>query len=228
MNTTATTTTSPAPTTSTTTTTTTTTTTYAPPTVYTTTSAAAAVASTAAPEYYAEQEFTFETTTVPAAEDPSGGATERQQDSPAADWRTADEQPSDADGDRPDGQQTERATDVPQPYVTTALPTLIQMHNQQQNEQQRLERDGPHGHRGKHGHHGPTDGDQQRNDAYAFESLEKAFATAVPHKIRSTKDLEQPAAAAAAATVGDQLPWSWAKDIMLQKPVLKKSSQEVA
>lgn len=63
---------------------------------------------------------------------------------------------------------------------------------------------------------------QRRDSAYAFESLEKAFATAVPHKIRSTKDLEQPKDVAT-----DQQPWLWAKDIMLQKPVLKKSSQEV-
>jgi len=109
------------------------------------------------------------------------------------------------------------------------------MHNQQQHEQQEHDQQVRRHHqrdevqqRGKQEVE-RRDQVQQHNDAYAFESLEKAFATAVPHKIRSTKDLEQPKDAAAAAAAGDlQLPWSWAKDIMLQKPVLKKSSQEVA
>jgi len=117
-------------------------------------------------------------------------------------------------------------------YFTTELPTLIQMHNQQQHEQQELDQQlHRHHQRNEVKQRGKQEIDhrdqQQHNDAYAFESLEKAFATAVPHKIRSTKDLEQPKDVAAAT--GDlQLPWSWAKDIMLQKPVLKKSSQEVA
>ncbi|CAI6344829.1 unnamed protein product [Macrosiphum euphorbiae] len=120
-------------------------------------------------------------------------------------------------------------------YYTTELPTLIQMHNQQQHEQQQQDQQvHRHYQRDEVQQRGKQEVDrrdqlQQRNDAYAFESLEKAFATAVPHKIRSTKDLEQPKDAVAGAATGDlQLPWSWAKDIMLQKPVLKKSSQEVA
>jgi hypothetical protein len=106
-----------------------------------------------------------------------------------------------------------------QPQYTTELPTLIQMHNQQQLDQQQYER--------LQENDQAQQEMQRRNNAYAFESLEKAFATSVPHKIRTTKDLEQSKDSAATATVGDQLPWSWAKDIMLQKPVLKKSSQEV-
>jgi len=103
------------------------------------------------------------------------------------------------------------------------------MHNQQQEHDQQLHRSRQRDEVQQRGNQeiNPRDQQQQHNNAYAFESLEKAFATAVPHKIRSTKDLEQPKDAATAA--GDlQLPWSWAKDIMLQKPVLKKSSQEVA
>jgi len=98
------------------------------------------------------------------------------------------------------------------------------MHNQQQQREQLRRDDNVHTNGGGGGDDDDDDDRSDRDTAYAFESLEKAFATAVPHKIRSTKDLEQPKDAAAGV---DQLPWSWAKDIMLQKPVLRKSSQEI-
>lgn len=143
----------------------------------------------------AESESTVTSTKSPSAEDASGNTTEQQNYQESQ----TDEQST---NERADGQ------------YTTELPTLIQMHNQQQHEQQQNEQQLQIGDQQAE--------EQQRNNAFAFESLEKAFATSVPHKIRSTKDLEQPKDAEA-----DQLPWSWAKDIMLQKPVLKKSSQEV-
>lgn len=144
-----------------------------------------------------------------------------------------DEQPS----------TSERASDdgLLQQYYTTELPTLIQMHNRQQqlHEQQddeQQQQQPQDDHQNDRQDENQDDGQEQqqqqqgqrRNNAYAFESLEKAFATAVPHKIRSTKDLEQPKDQEKSKdTAVDQLPWSWAKDIMLQKPVLTKSSKEV-
>lgn len=153
-------------------------------------------------------------TTQSPAEDSSVSTTEQQtfQES-----QTYGEQPI---SERADEQSTnDDRVDGLQSQYTTELPTLIQMHNQQQLEQQQHER--------LQENDQAQQEMQRRNNAYAFESLEKAFATSVPHKIRSTKDLEQSKDSAATATVSDQLPWSWAKDIMLQKPVLKKSSREV-
>ncbi|XP_050542008.1 uncharacterized protein LOC126905912 isoform X2 [Daktulosphaira vitifoliae] len=96
---------------------------------------------------------------------------------------------------------------------TTMLPTLIQLHNQQQQEDHQQD---------SQSEDQVQPEQQERTNAFAFESLEKAFATSVPHKIRATKDLEQ-----SKNNDSEQLPWSWPKDILLQKPVLKKSSQEV-
>lgn len=169
-----------------------------PNTASTATTPAAIITTTAEPE------TTFATTPVVAEDEsaayaPTTEPPPQQTDGEYQESRT-DEQPSTA------GRLLSRVTE---------LPTLIQMHNQQQLHEQ-LRRDGDGG-----------DDDDDRSDrdtAYAFESLEKAFATAVPLKIRSTKDLERPKDAAAGV---DQLPWSWAKDIMLQKPVLSKSSRHV-
>jgi len=173
-----------------------------------------------------EPELTVATTLGSIADDfPSASTTEPLQ-SGYQESQTDEQQPTSEPrvDERP---STDERAD--RQYYTTELPTLIQMHNQQQEHDQQMHR---HRQRDEVQQRGKQEIDrrdqqQQHNDAYAFESLEKAFATAVPHKIRSTKDLEQPKDAATAA--GDlQLPWSWGKDIMLQKPVLKKSSQEVA
>lgn len=149
----------------------------------------------------------------------------------AAEDLTTEQQNYQEESQTVDEQQPTNEPDVQ--YYTTELPTLIQMHNQQQQqEQQQHDR-----YRQREHHQQQPDANNQKredrpqqeqqndNNAFAFESLEKAFATAVPHKIRSTKDLEQPKGTVDGV---EQLPWSWAKDIMLQKPVLKKSSQEVA
>lgn len=177
-------------------------------TTTTTTSPAAVITTTA--EGHAEPETTFATTPV-VVEDESAA------------YATTTEPPFQQQ--QTDGEFQESRTDEQPPQSSTAgrllspvtvPPTLIQMHNQQQLHEQ-LRRDG-------HGDGADEDDRSDRDTAYAFESLEKAFATAVPLKIRSTKDLEQPKDAAAGV---DQLPWSWAKDIMLQKPVLRKPSQEV-
>lgn len=196
--------------------TTTTTSTTAAPAIITTTPS---TATTAAAEGYTENAFgapepevVESTTSGPAAPEetaPFAGDTTEQQSTAVQESRT-DEQPADEQV-----QSTDASEYGQQQQYTATPPTLIQMHNQQQQREHDRQR---------HRH----DAQQQRNNnAYAFESLEKAFATAVPHKIRSTKDLEQPKDSAAMAAAVDQLPWSWAKDIMLQKPVLKKSSQEV-
>jgi len=176
-----------------------------------------------------ELELTVSTTSGPVVDDLSSASTLEPLQSGYQESQ-ADEQQSTNEPRMDERQSTEERADSQ--YYTTELPTLIQMHNQQQHEQQEQDQQ-LHRHYQPHEikQHGKQEIDrrdqQQHNDAYAFESLEKAFATAVPHKIRSTKDLEQPKDVIAAA--GDlQLPWSWAKDIMLQKPVLKKSSQEVA
>ncbi|KAF0763981.1 lateral signaling target protein 2 isoform X1 [Aphis craccivora] len=176
-----------------------------------------------------ELELTVSTTSGPVVDDLSSASTLEPLQSGYQESQT-DEQQSTNEPRVDERPSTEERADSQ--YYTTELPTLIQMHNQQQHEQQEHDQQ-------LHRHYQPHEmkqrgkqeidrrDQQQHNDAYAFESLEKAFATAVPHKIRSTKDLEQPKDVVAAA--GDlQLPWSWAKDIMLQKPVLKKSSQEVA
>lgn len=170
----------------------------------------------AGPEPYSELE-TILTTTQSLGEDASASTTEQRDDFQES--QTDGQQPI---SERADEQSTgdDRADGV-QPQYTTELPTLIQMHNQQQQDQQ--QRDDQQRERLQENDQARQEM-QRRNNAYAFESLEKAFATSVPHKIRATKDLEQPKDSVA---VGDQLPWSWAKDIMLQKPVLKKSSQEV-
>ncbi|XP_050422105.1 probable serine/threonine-protein kinase mps1 isoform X2 [Adelges cooleyi] len=140
--------------------------------------------------------------------------------------------------DQQQQQQQQVSTDAPLTAATadvvsytTTLPTLIQMHNQQQQQQQEEPEqveDRPQNAEQQQRAPSQPEADQlqAKTNAFAFESLEKAFATAVPHKIRATKDLEQ-------RPLNDdsdqpQLPWSWAKDIMLQKPVLKKSSQEEA
>lgn len=161
------------------------------------------------PEYTSRAaESEPETTTQNSlAEDASGNTTEQQSfQEPQA-----------------DEQSTNEHADVPH---TTEFPTIIQMHNQQQDEQQQHEQQQNEQQQNdqQQEEEQQEQQDQGRNNAFAFESLEKAFATSVPHKIRSTKDLEQPQA----NTGDEQLPWSWAKDIMLQKPVLKKSSQEIA
>jgi hypothetical protein len=172
-----------------------------------------------------ESELTVATTPGPIADDSSSASTNEPLQSGYQESQT-DEQQSTSEPRADERPSTDERTDS---QYTTELPTLIQMHNQQQEYDQQLHR---HRQRDEVQQRGKQeiyrrDQQQQHNDAYAFESLEKAFATAVPHKIRSTKDLEQPKDAATAA--GDlQLPWSWAKDIMLQKPVLKKSSQEIA
>lgn len=176
-----------------------------------------------------ELELTVSTTSGSVVDDLSSASTIESLQSGYQESQT-DEQQSTNEPRVDERPSTEERADSQ--YYTTELPTLIQMHNQQQHEQQEHDQQ-------LHRHYQPHEmkqrgkqeidhrDQQQHNDAYAFESLEKAFATAVPHKIRSTKDLEQPKDVVAAA--GDlQLPWSWAKDIMLQKPVLKKSSQEVA
>lgn len=219
-------------------TTTSTTTTPASPTVMPTTSTAAAAENYAVTDFQRKSGFDDgHENDAPRAAEPEPELTVATTSGPVVDdspsASTIEPLQSGYQESQTDEQQSTSEPRAESQYYTTELPTLIQMHNQQQHEQQEHDQQ-LHKHNQRddvqqRGNQeiGRRDQLQQHNNAYAFESLEKAFATAVPHKIRSTKDLEQPKDAVAAA--GDlQLPWSWAKDIMLQKPVLKKSSQEVA
>lgn len=176
-----------------------------------------------------EPEVGGESTT---SEDAAAATTEQQNVLEYADESQTDDGPQPADEQPTIPTTTENPSPSVQNITTTAayVPTLMQMHNQQQHEQLQRERDRQrHRHAQQQQQNDRADAQQQRNGAYAFESLEKAFATAVPpHKIRSTKDLQEQSADATADATTDQLPWSWAKDIMLQKPVLKKSSREIA
>lgn len=192
------------------------------------------IPTTAAPSTIISSVFTTATavTTTPVITSTTTTTTEDEESRDTADWTaattldtTVTEPQTFQQESRMDQQTTFVGDQQSDYYTTTEIPSLIQMHNRQQHEQQMYDRQRhmQQLHERQREKNQEHEDHREHNNAYAFESLEKAFATAVPHKIRATKDLEQPKE----ATGSDPpLPWSWAKDIMLQKPVLRKTSQE--